>query len=114
MKTRHPIFQGLEDHLDTSIAQRVMKAYDPTSQAPKVRHDTSIAHRAMYATRPKFQGQKDRRIQWMAETFTPPSIGLADLINDLRPFIALRATLVSDRSDVAEKLNRKERNHQWT
>ena len=66
--------------------------------APTERHDTSIAQRAMSMIHPKFQGLKDRWILCMAETSPPPSIGLSDLMIDLASFVALRATLVSDRS----------------
>ena len=46
----------------------------------------------------RISGLKDRRIVCMAETSTPPSIGLSDLVIALCPFIALRAMLVSKRS----------------
>jgi len=46
----------------------------------KDRTDTSIAQRAMTACQPIFLGLKDRRIVCMAETSTPPSIGLSDLV----------------------------------
>ena len=90
--------QFYETYRGNSIVAPLVRQLRQLLPAPTERFDTSIAHRAMSMIHPTSQGLKDRWIVCMAETSPPPSIGLSDLMIDLARFVALRATLISNRS----------------